>query len=160
MSDTASPIAEFRWSGLIAYGELRLFESTILVRYVQRGHSEFEGSFSLDTLRPEYSTYRYRRQTFYWAVLFIAILTYFWCIAAFAGNLQVVSPMALVMSLLMVGALGFAVTQARLVTCYWFRRHSGELAFVVPALGKYRDQCEHFVGEVARQIQIGRATGP
>ena len=103
MSEAGEPIARFQWSGVLDYGEIRLFEATISVRQVRRLHYEYTESFSLDTLLPEYSTVRYRRSTFAGALLFIAILGLFLGIAAICGKLQVVSPITMVTVLLLVG---------------------------------------------------------
>ena len=153
-SKPTEPLAEYRWSGLINHGEILLFESTILMRYGTRLYYEYEQSFQLDTLRREFSTFRYRRRTFFWGVLSSVVLWLVWEITLFTGEAEVGTTFSVTMFLLIVMGLTLAVTHFPLVTAYGFHDHCNSPAFAVYALGKRDRESEQFVSEVVRQIEI------
>lgn len=146
------PIRAYRWSGVIDYGEVQLFESFVVVRHARRLGWKNETTIPISELRSEYTVTRYRRRTLSWTIMLAVTLIFFWGIVAWGGSREVITQVSVIMLPLIVGTLAFTMTQLRLVTGYHFHYALGVCAYSVFALGAHRAQCRQFVADVARHI--------
>lgn len=149
------PIVAYSTSSIEWKSEFMLFHDAVVVRHHQRGFPSrsFAHSFPLVTLDPKWSSFKFRRRTYWPAGIFFLIFTLLVITRAWHSilwDLPVVIPLLGIV-------LWFMFAGAGVVEYAEFRTRNGDGKFRIPA-DRDRGRFENFIHALTNQIQIASKT--